>query len=177
MIGAKEYGEALFSLTEELGTTETVAQDLRAAVAAIGENADYIKLLDTPALPAEEKLALAEEAFRAVDESLRSLILILCERHAVYLLPAVAKEYALAYDKARGILRAEAITALPMSEEQCGRMSEKLAQMTGKRVVLRNTVDASVLGGVRLRYAGNQLDSSVRTRLDAMAKSLKEAIL
>ncbi len=177
MTGAKEYGKALFSLTEELGISEEALGDLRDAVAALKENPGYITLLDTPALPSGEKVALSDEAFASLLPTVRDLIAILCEKHAVYLLPAVAQAFREEYDEARGILRAEAITARPMTDAQRKSMSEKLARMTGKKVVLQNRIDPKIIGGVTLRYAGIQLDDSLRSRLDRLAESLQNAIL
>ena len=45
--------------------------------------------------------------------------------------------------------------------------------MTGKKIILKNTVKPEILGGVMLRYSGIQLDGSVKARLDGFAKSLK----
>jgi F-type H+-transporting ATPase subunit delta len=56
-------------------------------------------------------------------------------------------------------------------------MKEKLAKMTGKTIIIKNTVDKSILGGVKLRYSGIQLDGSVKTRLDTFEKSLKNTVI
>ena len=45
--------------------------------------------------------------------------------------------------------------------------------MTGKKIILKNTVKPEILGGVMLRYSGIQLDGSVKSRLDAFERSLK----
>ena len=67
MIDAKEYGKALFLLTEETRTTKTVAEELLGVKKLLCENPRYIKLLDTPALAKEEKLALVDRAFASLD--------------------------------------------------------------------------------------------------------------
>ena len=54
MIDAKEYGKALFLLTEEDGTTAAVAGELEALREILRENPRYEKLLDTPALGKDE---------------------------------------------------------------------------------------------------------------------------
>ena len=177
MTGASEYGAALFSLTEERSSTERVLTDLHDLLAVLKENPDYILLLDTPALSVPEKRELAKEALAPLDDTLLDLIMILCEKHAVHLLPAIGKVFVKQYDEARGILRAEAVSAVAMTEKQKQNMIEKLSALTGKTVVLRNTVDPSILGGITLRYAGTQLDHSVKTRLERIADRLKEAIL
>ena len=177
MIDAKEYGKALFLLTEETRTTKTVAEELLGVRKLLCENPRYIKLLDTPALAKEEKLALVDRAFASLDGNLLNFLKILCEKHAVYQLPRVADVYAALYDEARGIERVEAVTAVAMTEKQLSALTNKLAALTGKSIVIRNTIDPTILGGVVLRYAGTQLDGSLRARLESFEKSLKDLVI
>jgi ATP synthase F1 delta subunit len=81
------------------------------------------------------------------------------------------------YMESRGIIRAEVISAIPLSEVQSARIKEKLCKITGKQVVIDNKVDPSLLGGIKLRYMGIQRDGSIKTRLDDFASSLKSAVI
>ena len=173
----KEYGKALFMLTEEVGSTESVLTDVTAVAEIFKDNPDYVKLLDTPAVTKAEKLELVDSAFAVIDESARNLIKILCERHSVHAFRDVAKAYLSLYNESRGIEEVEAVSAVAMSEEQRLRMTEKLSAMTGKKIILKNTVSPEILGGIKLRYSGIQLDGSVRTRLDKFESCLKNTVI
>ena len=177
MADGKVYGEALFALAEECKNTDTVLADVSAADEIFKLNPQYVKLLDTPAVTKDEKLTLIDEAFVSFDENLRNLIKILCERHSVYSFGEVKKTFCELYDASRGIEHVEAVTAVPMTDEQIQKMSEKLAAATGKRIIMKNTVAPEILGGVKLRYAGTQLDGSVKTRLDKFESSLKNTVI
>ena len=177
MTDIREYGKALFLLTEEARTTESCLADLRLARDLITGNDGYAKLLDTPALTKEERLGLINDAFSTLDPYLVNLLKILAERRSVYLFSKVCDGYLSAYDEARGIERVEAVTAVPMTDAQLAAMKAKLTALTRKTVVIKNTVDKSILGGVKLRYSGLQLDGSVKTRLDGFEKSLKEIVI
>ena len=177
MTDVSEYGRALFLLTEESGTTEACLADVKVADSLITGCDGYARLLDTPALTKEERLALIDQAFSALDVYLVNLIKLLAEARLVYLFPKVAKAYLSEYDKARGIERVEAVTAVAMTEAQLAALRAKLTALTGKTVVIRNTTDPTILGGMKLRYSGLQLDGSVRSRLDAFERSLKEIVI
>ncbi len=177
MTEPKEYGKALFLLTEERGTTEKVFAELGMVRQLFSENPDYLHLLDTPALPSAEKNALIDIAFSKTDTDIRSFLKILSEKHAVYVFGRCFDEYSALRDESRGIERVEAITAIPMGDEQKERLRKKLEQLTGKTVVLKNTVDSATLGGCILRYAGKQLDGSLSARLASFEKSLHGAIV
>ena len=177
MINAAEYGKALFLLTEERESTERALPDVRIARQLISENPEYSRLADTPALPKEEKLALIGEAFASLDGDVVSLLKILVNKHSVALFPKVADEYLALYDKSRNIERVVAISAIEMTEQQLSTLANKLEKQTGKTVIIENKIDPSILGGVKLRYSGIQLDSSLKTRLDNLEKSLKSLII
>ena len=172
-----EYGRALFLLAKENGSVEKIKCDLAVAIAVLKENPEYIKMLDTPAISKKEKLALADEAFSSVDESVSNLIKILSERHIVATMPDVYKTYISLYNEDTGIEEVEVITAIALSEAQADAMKKKLAGITGKTIILKNTVDDKILGGVKLRYEGKQIDASLKTRLDGFAESLRNIII
>jgi F-type H+-transporting ATPase subunit delta len=177
MIDTKEYAKALFLLAKERNALEIILSDLKAACAAVREAPDYISLLDSPALSGEEREALIEEAFASLDTDLRSFLKILSGKHMLYTIHRTTDAYEALCDEEMGIIRAEAITAIALTDTQRERICERLAQKTGKRVILKNTVDASVLGGVKLRFMGTQLDASLKSRLDSIRESLQSTAL
>lgn len=177
MTDMKEYAKALFLLTEEEGVTESALAELVTVKALLAKHPSYRNLLDTPALPRGERLALIDEAFATVSEYVRNLLKILCERHIVYAVPRLVSDFSALYDEARGIERAEAISAIAMTQEQMTALKTRLEAITGKTVILTNTVDPSVIGGVKLRYGGLQLDGSIKTRLESFERALHSVVI
>ena len=177
MTDAKEYGKALFLLTEEEKMTESILADLKIARDAMLQNPTYEKLLDTPALSKAEKIDLIDKAFSSLHELLCNFMKLLCEKRAIYLFPKAVEEYLRLYDESRGIERVEVVTAIEMTESQKDALTKKLAANLGKTIVIKNTVDKTILGGVKLRYAGIQLDGSVQKRLESFEKNLKNIVI
>ena len=177
MTGAVNYAEALFSLSEELRTTEAVLADVKAARDALVSNPDYFKLTDTPAIGVPEKLKLIGDAFASLDKTVVNLISILCEKHTVHIFPEIAKEFTALYNESRGIQQAEVTSAVALSSEQLQKIRIKLERMTGKTVIINNKVDKSLLGGIRIAVMGKQLDGSLRSRLTAIENGLKNTIV
>lgn len=177
MSAANEYGRALFLITEEDGVSDKVLSDVKTVERIFKNNPEYIKLLCSPAVPKEERVELADKALSSIDWRLLNLIKILIENRQVHIFDKVAESYGNLYDQARGIVRVEAVSAVPLTEKQCEALTSKLSSELMKTVIIQNTVDPSILGGMKLRYCGIQLDGSVRTRLDKFEDALKNTVI
>ena len=138
---------------------------------------DYIRLLDTPSIKKEERLELIDTAFATLSQDTVNLLKLLCEKRLIGGIFKLSERFSQMYDEKTGIVRVEAITAVPMTEAQCDAMREKLSVKLSRTIILTNTVDPSILGGVKLRYSGLQLDGSVKTRLDSFEESLRATVI
>lgn len=177
MIDAAAFGKALFEIAEEQGTADRIREELSVIRHVLQEQPDYVSLLDTPALAAEEKLRLLQESFGTAEPMLRNFLCLLCEKRAIHQFTACATAFDRCYDTARGILRAMAITAVPMAPRQTAALRDRLEAITGKTVLLTNATDPDLIGGISLRYGGVQLDDSIRTRLDDLRRRLSDTIV
>ena len=177
MINAYEYGRALFLLSVEENITEEIANEIKAISEVFNNSPQYCDVLDTPAIPSEEKPKIIEQAFGGAHIYVSNFIKILCSKRAVSQFGECVKHFFEAYDEARNIIRATAITAKAMNERQIKALSEKLERITGKTVVVSNVIEPELIGGVTLRYSGKQLDGSVKNRLDELKKRLSETIV
>lgn len=174
---AREYGRALFMLTEEVGSTERVRAEAATVAKLLSDNPEYKSMLDTPALSPDERLALIDEAFGGLNEHLVNLVKMLAKRRMAYAISSTLKAYDEEYMESRGIVRAEAISAVALTDAQRKRLAEKLGKITGKQIIIDNKVDPSLLGGIKLRYMGIQRDGSVKTRLESFAAALNETVV
>ena len=177
MIDTASYGKALFQLAQENGSDVCVLDEMGAVQQLLQENPSYALLLDTPAVSQDEKHGLLHEAFGQFDPMLLNFLCLLCDRRAFYQLPACRTAYRACFDEAHDIVRAEAITAVPMQDKQRSALKAKLEALTGKNIVLKISVDPALIGGFTLRYGGVQLRDSIQSRLDRLRRSLDESIV
>ena len=177
MVNANDYGRALYELAREQNAQDEILEQMRDVRAILEKTPEYVRLLDTPALPMEQRLSLLDEAFGSLNPWHLNFLKILCEKHAIKQYDACAQCFSELHDEARHILRATALTAVAMTDKQVEALTRKLETITGKRVVLTNKVDPQVLGGVTLRFGGVQLDGSLQSRLEDLRRSLAGEIV
>lgn len=174
MTGAeKEYATALYQLSREENQVEEIREGLALACQAMGDAPEYVKLLQNPALPKAQRLELLDEAFRdAVPGYVLNFLKILCEKSALGILDGCQNAFLTLYYEERNILPVTATSAQPLSEAQRAGLKEKLEKATGKTVLLNERVDETLLGGMKVEYAGKELDGSVAGRMERLRRIL-----
>lgn len=171
----EEYASALYELAEETKAEDVILPQMDEISSLLAENPGYARLLDNPTLDVNERVSMANEAFSGVSEYLKNFIMILVEAKRFSCFNECAKAFSRLYDLHHNILRAEAVTASPLDAKQADAIKEKLERKTGKTVILTNTVDAGIIGGVLLKYGGEQIDRSVKSSLKAISNVISKA--
>lgn len=170
------YGSSLYELAKEEGLAEEILSELRQVGAILEENPAYGRFLATVSVSKEERCHALEEAFGGrVRPYVLNFMKLLCENGYMACFPGCIKEYIRRYNEDEGIVEVCAITAVAMSSSLQDALREKLQQLLGKTVELTCRVDKTCMGGVRLELPGRQLDGTVKSRLDTLAASLREA--
>lgn len=171
----KEYGDAIYALATEENCVDEVLEGLELAVGVFRDNPGYLTLVQNPALSKEERLGLLDQAFEGTHRYVLNLLKLLCQRSSLGLTAGCLEQLrALVYDQ-RGILPVEVISAVPLTDAQQEVLRAKLEAKTGKTVLLQSKLDPAVLGGVKLRYEGRELDGTAAGRLGALRQMLTQS--
>lgn len=175
---ASAYAQALYDLAKEENLTEVILQQMTVLQQSFEEEPDFLRLMGAANLSKEERCQILDEAFRGKTEPyVLNFMKILTEKGYMRYFSDCAKAYRDAYNADHGILPVKAVTALPLTQDQIQRLTQKLAKITGKSIDLSCRTDPSILGGVRLDYDGKRVDGTVQSRLDAIGKLLKNTVL
>ena len=175
---ANTYAQALYDLAKDEGLGKTVLEELSVLKTVFAENPEYCKLLSAPDLPKQERCNILDEAFRGkVHPYVLNFLKILTEKGYIRQFPACCDAYRGFYNEDNGILVVKAVSAVALSGAQIEKLTAKLEATTGKQIDLHCSVDAAMLGGLRLSYDGKQVDGTVKNRLDSIGKLLKNTVL
>ncbi len=168
------YGSALYSAALSENLTERVYNELCELEKAFSAEPQYLKLLSAANVAKEERLGLVDDCLGGkVHPYVLNFMKILAEKSVATHFPDCVKAYRERYYFDNGIMPVTAVTAIPLSDKQSARLAEKIASVSGKKIILTNKVDPSCLGGVKLSYDSKQIDGTVSHRLKEVSDLLK----
>ena len=108
---------------------------------------------------------------------LTNFIKLLCERGYMKQFGDCMEAFQEHYYADHGITRAQVTSAVALSDAQREALLGKLESVSGKKVVMTETVDPQLIGGIRVEIDGKAMDGTLSSRLSGISRSLKEVTL
>ena len=174
---ASRYAEALFQIGEEENLTDMMYQELSDVVNLIKLNQDFFSVLKSPVISKKEKISLIDNIFEnKININIKNFLKILIEQDRISFILDISDSYKELLNEKHNILEGFVISAIPMKKEEIKELEEKLSKKYNKNVTLENKVDKSILGGVLVRLGNEEIDGTVKTRLDKMKEQLSQVI-
>ena len=126
------YAQALYSLAKDEACCKVILDQLTVLQEGFAAEPDFLRLLAAPHLSKEERCQIVDSSFRGkVHPYVLNFMKILTEKGYMRHFADCAKAYRQNYNQDHGILEVTAVTAIALNEEQAGRLTEKLAKVTG----------------------------------------------
>ena len=170
---AATYAQAVFELAAGRNALDQVENELRHVEETIRGQADLATLMYHPRVPAAAKKETVEKVFGAgLTAFVRNFLFLLIDKRRESALPAIVRQYIKLANQARNIMEAEVTSAMPLTQEEEERLRGKLSQVTGRTILLKPSVDPSILGGVIVKIGDKLIDGSVVRQLKALEKAL-----
>ena len=170
---ARVYAKALFDIGLEEGSVGQIYDDLHAVYDALnGIDADLRTFFNLPQFRREEKRRILSLAFEGkIGRPVLGLLHVLVEKRREPLLDNVVEEFDQYRDRHEGRVQARVVTARKLDDDLRAALQAALEQRTQKSVVLTETVDPEVLGGLRVNVGDRVLDGTLRRSLQDLRRS------
>jgi F-type H+-transporting ATPase subunit delta len=169
------YALALFELAQGAKTIDQVEASLSSVRAALDQSDDFRALVASPVIQrgAAAKAVLATADELGVDATTKSFLGVLAENRRLGQLPQIIRAFRKLAANHRGETTAEVTSAHPLSDDQVVELKQQLRQRLGREVSVDLAVDPELLGGLVVRIGSQMIDSSIRTRLNALTSAMK----
>jgi len=174
---AGRYATALFDLAREANAIDAVKADLERFDVLIGESADLMRLVRSPVFSAEEQgHALAAVLERAGIGGLAANFLkLVTANRRLFAIRDMIKAFRGLVAQAKGEATAEVTVAEELRDEHIQALRAALKSVSGKNVDLDIKIDPAIIGGLVVKLGSRMVDTSLRTKLNAIKHAMKEA--
>ncbi|HOT95667.1 MAG TPA: ATP synthase F1 subunit delta [bacterium] len=172
---ARRYARALFGLAQETDKTGPVLEELKSFTAFLQQNRRIKAFLMSPEVEKKPKQAVVQELLENRATPLFShFIQLLVEKGRQDYLGQIVAAYGELYDQSIGRVRAQVYSAVPLEAAQMEQIRQEVARYLKAEVLLENRVDAAILGGVIIQFAGVVIDGSLRHQLNQLRQELRQ---
>ncbi|HEX3502011.1 MAG TPA: F0F1 ATP synthase subunit delta [Xanthobacteraceae bacterium] len=174
---AGRYATALFDLAKEVNAIDAVQADLARFDALVVESADLLRLVRSLAFSTDEQLkALTAVLDRAGIGGLAGNFLkLVTTNRRLFAVRDMIKAFGELVAQHKGEATAQVTVAEQLKDEHVQSLRSALKAVSGKNVSLDIKVDPAIIGGLIVKLGSRMVDSSLRTKLNAIKHAMKEA--
>ena len=168
------YGEALFELAKEVDKLELLGEQIAVVREIFAENEELLKLLNHPKITKDEKVQVIENIFKGrFEDEVVGFLVIIVEKGRYNEIDSILTYFIDRVKEEQKIGVAKVVSAIELSAEQKAKLEAKLLSQTNYvKFEMRYEVDASLIGGMIIRIGDRVVDSSVKSKLDRMARDM-----
>jgi F-type H+-transporting ATPase subunit delta len=169
---ARPYAKAAFEAAREARAFAEWSAGLRVA-AEIVLDPRVSGLVKNPELPAAAVADfIIDVAGRKLDDKMGNFVRVLAANHRLLLLPEILAHYEALRAQVENTVDVEVVSAVKLDAAEAEKLKAALKTRLKRRVNMRNTVDASILGGAVIHAGDLVIDGSLKGRLDRLRTEL-----
>jgi len=164
------YAEALFLLAQEEHQEKRVYQELNQVTDMLLNYPEFITLLDVPTLGIEERISALQNVIGKEQGITENFLCLLVEKRRINRISDIRNAFNKMYYDYFKIAEVFVISAVPLTDTQRQTLKDKMKQKLGKEILLRESVDKSLMGGMIVQYGDTRMDNSIKSRLQQFAQ-------
>jgi len=168
---ARPYAAALFQSSTAADGAQLVAQ--LDTLAGIASDAGLRQFAADPKVTDEQVFGLVSGiAGSELSPKLSNLLNVVIDNGRLAVLPEIASQFRTLVNDRGGVADAHIVSAFPLDDKQQADLAKTLEKRFGRPLKTSVSVDASLIGGVRVTVGDEVLDTSVLARLEQMRVAL-----
>ncbi len=169
---ARPYAVAAFKLGKESKSLAKWSEMLGLA-AAVASDAKMRAYIENPkVLSSDLQDAFLKVCGNQLNESGQNLIKVLVEYGRLSILPAITSAFEELKAQDEGVLEAQIIAASKLSAAETKDLIKRLEEKFGKKVEATVSIDAEIIGGIKIIVGDTVIDASVKNQLQNLAYTL-----
>lgn len=173
---AGRYAQAVFDLVKEQGGIDALSGQVADLGRALADSNELREMIASPLISRDDQgraiVAVAQKM--GLSDLFTNTLRLMARNNRLFVLPQLVDQLTALIAEAKGEVTAEVVSAAPLSADQARRLTETLAQKSGKTVRLDARVDETLIGGMIVKLGSQMIDSSIRSKLASLQNAMKE---
>jgi F-type H+-transporting ATPase subunit delta len=172
---ARRYARALFDLAQDRGQLARIHADFADFAGQVRASRALSSFLASPVFSRDQKVGALSDLARAaeLDGLVANFLAVMARNGRAGEIGSTQRAFDTLYANQRGVKRAIARTAQPMTDAQRMRVEGVLAKSVGGEVELSEEVDEGLIGGLQLLIGSKRVDASLAAKLERMNTAMK----
>ena len=171
----RRYALALYEACSEAGNVEVVFQQLKEIVNEIDSNKDFMEIIKNPQISKANKKRIFKELFEdTIEPELLNFLLLTIEKERILFLREKYNQFESIYLESRNIIVVDVKSAISLTNDEKINLKNVLEKKYRKKVVLREKIDISLIGGMILRVGDEVIDGSVKDKIVSFKKRIND---
>lgn len=168
------YGEALFELALEEHREDQLLEEAQGILLILQKNPELNQMMNHPKIVREEKLSTLKTIFEGrISGEMLGFLTLIVEKDRYGSIEGILSCFIDKMKEHKGIGIAYVQAAVALTQEQKQQVEKKLLATTKYRQMeMHYTVQESLIGGMVIRIGDRVVDSSIRSKLSDLERSL-----
>ena len=173
---AARYATAIFELSLDAKALPKLEAGVDDLADALDASDDLREMIASPVISRDAQGAAISAIAKKMKlpAELAQGLGLMAEKRRLFALPQLVRALRDMIADHKGEMTADVTSATALTKAQSDKLAKTLKSNVGKDVKINATVDESLIGGLVVKVGSKMIDSSIRSRLNALQNSMKE---
>ncbi|MDR2207272.1 MAG: ATP synthase F1 subunit delta [Flavobacteriaceae bacterium] len=168
---AKRYAQGLLDFSTETASVETIFAEMKDVVKIMNESKELNAFFATPFVDAKKKIATAILIFENFSQTTKNFVSLVIKHGRETQLKNIARQFIDKVEDMNGVQRISLTTATQLSPNVVKEILKSTNLVNhSKDFDLKTAINTEILGGYILRVGDQQIDASVKSKLNELKK-------
>jgi F-type H+-transporting ATPase subunit delta len=176
---ASRYAKSIIDLSQESNSLEEVKGDMSLISQVIDENPELEAILKNPIVPIDKKIGILSNLFEGKVHAITiSFLKLMVTKGRSAILFSASKQVVTQYNELKGIVTAEVTSATALTEASRAEIIAIVKkEANANQVVIKEKVNADLIGGFVLKVGDKQFDASIANGLNKLKKEFAQGVV
>ncbi len=171
---AKRYAQGLLEFATETNAVQPIFGEMKDVVKLMNESKELNSFFATPFIEAKRKQSVANQIFAAFSTATKNFISLIIQHGRETQLKYIAEAYINKVEDLNGVQRISLTSAAPLATKTVEDIIKSTSLVDhAKNFELKTQINPEILGGYILRVGDQQIDTSLRTKLNQLKKDFQ----